>query len=278
MAQTGCNTAAKRALKRGCDIAVSALGLVILSPLLAAIAVATKLDSPGPLIYQHTRIGQGGKPFRLYKFRSMVSGGDDAGYMKYLKELIESERDGGSGRPYRKMGEDPRVTRVGRVLRRTYLDELPQLWNVLRGDMSIVGPRPHVQFEVGHYTDAQRRRLEVKPGCTGLWQVAGKAECTFSELIALDLEYIDSWSLGLDARIFLRTALAMAHGGKEVIWARLAKRVPGADAAAEAGDAEGELGVSRAGARRSQDTTAWWRAGQTAVAEDEGLAEEERTS
>ena len=245
MKNTGCNTAAKRALKRGFDIAVSALGLVVLSPLMAAIAVATKLGSTGPVIYQHTRFGQDGKPFRLYKFRSMVTGGDDTDYVKYLQELIESERaDGSTARPYRKMREDPRVTRVGSVLRRTYLDELPQLWNVLRGDMSIVGPRPHVQLEVEHYTDEQRRRLKVKPGCTGLWQVAGKADCTFNELISLDLEYIDGWSLGLDANIFVRTVIAMASGGKDVLWARVAKRMPGAAGSAAAGEAEGETPAS----------------------------------
>ena len=236
MDKTGWNTNAQRALKRALDVMLSAAGLVVLSPVLAAIAVATKLDSPGPVIYHHERIGQGGRPFRLYKFRSMVTGGDDAGYLRYLQDLIESERDlDGCGRPYRKMGADPRVTHVGRFLRRSYLDELPQLWNVLKGDMSIVGPRPHVQFEVDYYMPGQRRRLEVKPGCTGLWQVAGKADCTFGELIALDLEYIDGWSLWLDVQLFLRTAIAMARGGRAAVWARASKRAPGQeDAGAEA--------------------------------------------
>jgi len=259
MDNTSWNYTAQRTLKRAIDVVLSAAGLVVLSPVLAAIAVATKLDTRGPVIYHHERIGQGSKPFRLYKFRSMVTGGGDAGYKRYLRELIESDGDG-DGRPYRKMEEDPRVTRVGRFLRRTYLDELPQLWNVLRGDMSLVGPRPHVQFEVEHYTDEQRRRLEAKPGCTGLWQVAGKADCTFSELIALDLEYIDNWSLGLDAHIFLRTAIAMARGGKEVVWARVAKHVPGKK------NAEPDAPSPSEGA-----LVAWWREPQTAIAQSVGL-------
>ena len=218
------------ALKRAMDVTLAAGGLILLWPLMLVIALAVKRGSPGPVIYRHQRIGQGGRPFNLYKFRSMVCGGDDAGYMDYLRQLIESERDGnGPGQPYRKMEGDSRVTRVGGILRRYYLDELPQLWNVLKGDMSLVGPRPHVQFEVDHYTPEQRRRLTVKPGCTGLWQVAGKADCTFSELIALDLEYIDDWSFGLDVQVILRTVWLMLRGG-EGVWARAPKRVPGTQA------------------------------------------------
>jgi lipopolysaccharide/colanic/teichoic acid biosynthesis glycosyltransferase len=206
---------------------VAALGLIVLSPIYLLIMLAIKLDSRGPVLYRHTRIGKDGKPFSLYKFRSMVSGGDDAGYMQYLKQLIESEKKGkGQGLPYRKMNGDPRVTRVGAFLRNYYLDELPQLVNILQGEMSLVGPRPHVQFEVDHYTPEQRRRLAVKPGATGLWQVAGKADCTFTELIALDLEYIDHWSLGLDLQIAFRTLALMLRGG-EKFWARMVKRVPG---------------------------------------------------
>ena len=169
------NHRARRPLKRMMDVTLAAGGLVLLSPVLAAIAVATRLDSPGPVIFRHGRVGQDGKPFDLYKFRSMVCGGDDTGYKDYLQKLIESEYGDDGGLPYRKMEDDPRVTRVGRIIRRYYLDELPQLWNILKGDMSLVGPRPHVQFEVDHYTPEQYQRLTVKPGCTGLWQVAGKA-------------------------------------------------------------------------------------------------------
>jgi len=217
----------QRALKRTLDVVLSALGLVLLSPAMAVIALLVKLGSPGPVIFRHRRIGQGGKPFDMYKFRSMLTGGDDKEYMHYLAQLIESGR--GEGRvclPYCKMGTDSRVTRVGRVLRCLYLDELPQLWNVFKGDMSLVGPRPHVRFEVDHYLPHQRARLSAKPGCTGLWQVAGKADCAFDELIDLDLEYIDHWCLRHDLQIMLKTAALMLRGGEHV-WARRVKRVPG---------------------------------------------------
>jgi hypothetical protein len=145
--------------------------------------------------------------------------------MLYLQELIDSEQ-GGSDKalPYRKLNNDPRITRVGRFLRRYYLDELPQLWNILIGDMSLVGPRPHVQFEVDHYTPEQKRRLSAKPGATGLWQVIGKANCTFSELIALDLKYIDNWSLWLDLQLIFLTFVLLAHGGEE-FWIQMATRM-----------------------------------------------------
>jgi lipopolysaccharide/colanic/teichoic acid biosynthesis glycosyltransferase len=156
----------------------------------------------------------------------MISGGDDTSYMQYLKILIESEKDGGEeGLPYQKMSEDERVTKVGRFLRNYYLDEIPQVFNVIKGDMSLVGPRPHVQFEVENYTEEQFRRLSVKPGITGLWQVAGKADCTFSELIQLDLDYIDNWSLKLDVKILYNTLQLILQGG-EKFWARMSKHVP----------------------------------------------------
>lgn len=222
--ETWCSSG--RAVKRLFDLVVSGVLLIVLGPVIGLIAWLVKRDSQGPAIYRHERIGKDGKPFSLYKFRSMSVGGDDRGYLEYLKRLIESEQRGkGNGTPYRKMEGDGRITKVGRVLRKYYLDELPQLLNVLRGEMSLVGPRPHVAFEVGYYTAAQRRRLSVQPGLTGLWQVDGKADCSFNELIALDLEYIDRWGLGLDFQILLRTALLMGRGGEE-FWARMAKSVP----------------------------------------------------
>lgn len=214
------------ALKRALDIAVAAAGLFLLLPVYGAIALAIKLDSPGPVIYRHRRVGKDGKPFYLFKFRSMSASGDDSGYMEYLKQLIESERDNdGKALPYRKLTSDPRVTRVGKVLRTYYLDELPQIWNILLGDMSLVGPRPHVQFEVDHYTPHQRKRLRARPGATGLWQVTGKADCTFNELIELDLQYIKNWHLMLDVLIVLQTMALMLRGG-EGFWARMAKTIP----------------------------------------------------
>jgi lipopolysaccharide/colanic/teichoic acid biosynthesis glycosyltransferase len=217
----------QRGLKRVFDIIVAGSGLVLLSPLMLVLALVIALESKGSVIYKHRRIGLGGKAFDLYKFRSMVRGGDDSGYIAYLQQLIESEKHpDGKGMAYRKMNGDRRVTRVGSFLRNYYLDELPQFWNILTGDMSLVGPRPHVQFEVDHYTDEQRRRLSVKPGATGLWQVAGKADCTFTELISLDLAYIDNWNFWMDLKIIFRTFSLMLRGG-EGFWARMTKKIPG---------------------------------------------------
>ena len=220
------NHKVQRAFKRFIDIAIALAVLILTWPILAGIALAIKLDSKGPVFYRHRRIGKDGDPFHLYKFRTMVSGGDDSGYMRYLRELIESERDGSSrGLPYAKMAGDSRVTRLGQVLRCYYLDELPQLINIIKGEMSLVGPRPHVQFEVDNYTPDQWRRLSVKPGATGLCQVAGKADCTFTELIDLDLQYIESWNLWYDVKIIFMTGSIMLRGG-EKFWARMTKQVP----------------------------------------------------
>ena len=214
-------------LKRVLDIAISLSGMILILPFYGLIILAIKIDSQGGAIFRHRRIGRNGKPFDLYKFRSMDIGGDDNEYLDYLRRLIESERNGRSDKlPYRKMDSDCRVTKVGRILRCYYLDELPQLFNVLKGEMSLVGPRPHVQFEVDNYTAEQKRRLSVMPGLTGLWQVAGKADCSFNELIQLDLEYIDNWSLWLDLKILYQTVCLMFQGG-EKFWARMTKKIPG---------------------------------------------------
>jgi lipopolysaccharide/colanic/teichoic acid biosynthesis glycosyltransferase len=200
-------------LKRSIDLAGSLFGLLILTPLMIGIALAIRNDSEGPVLYRQKRIGKNGKPFDIYKFRSMVNNHDDRHYLNYLEKCIESERkSNGYGLPYRKIESDSRITRVGKILRRYHLDELPQLWNVLRGEMSLVGPRPHIQFEVDHYTKEQRRRLDVPPGMTGLWQVVGREDCTFSELLALDLEYIDHWSIGLDFQILFLTFVIIFGG------------------------------------------------------------------
>jgi lipopolysaccharide/colanic/teichoic acid biosynthesis glycosyltransferase len=223
-------------VKRLLDIIISGFLLLLLSPLFIVFALLIRLTSKGPIIFRHKRVGKDEKPFYLLKFRTMVSGGDDSQYMRYLKQLIESERDSipqlhpdtkpnGNGLPYMKMGNDPRVTPIGEFLRKYYLDELPQLWNILKGEMSLVGPRPHVQFEVDYYEPDQCRRLSVPPGATGLWQVSGKADCTFNELIALDLAYIDNWSLLFDLEILLKTIVLMLRGG-EGFWARMVKKIP----------------------------------------------------
>jgi undecaprenyl-phosphate galactose phosphotransferase len=216
----------QQSYKRIFDLTISISGLLFLWPIMAIIALLIRLDSPGPIFFRHQRIGKDGRTFDLYKFRTMVYGGDDNGYLRYLKQLIESEKDGnGSGLPYRKMNSDSRVTRVGQVLRCYYLDELPQLWNVVKGEMSMVGPRPHVKFEVDYYTPEQHRRLSVKPGLTGLWQVSGKADCTFDELIEMDLAYVDSWNFWLDLKLIFQTVSLMLKGG-ERFWARMTKYLP----------------------------------------------------
>jgi len=216
-----------RRFKRLIDLLFSISFLVFFLPFLAFLALLIRLDSPGPVFYRHKRIGKAGIPFDLIKLRTMEADSDDSDYLRYLKALIESERNGngnGNGMAYRKMSSDGRITHVGKVLRKYYLDELPQMLNVLKGEMSLVGPRPHVQFEVDYYTPEQRRRLSVPPGATGLWQVAGKGDSTFNELIELDLEYVDHWNLKLDFQILIQTIFLMLQGG-EGSWTRADKSI-----------------------------------------------------
>ncbi len=184
-------------LKRLLDVSGAAIGLVLASPLMAIMALLIRLGSPGPVVYSAARTGAKGRRFRCYKFRSMVS---DA---EHLKEDLRArnQRQG----PIFKMDDDPRITRVGRIIRRYSLDELPQLWNVLRGEMSLVGPRPHPIDEVDHYELHQFRRLDVKPGITGLWQITARGCPSFELNMHLDLTYIENWSLLLDLRILAGT-------------------------------------------------------------------------
>lgn len=194
-----------RAAKRALDIVVSAPLLVLLSPLLAAIAMAVKLGDRGPVLYRWRIVGRGGRPFTSYKFRSMVVNADE------LKPALEAANE--MSGPVFKMRDDPRITRVGRFLRRYSLDELPELWSVLRGELSLVGPRPPLQSEYARFTERQRGKLAVKPGITCLWQVSGRNEITdFDEWLRLDLEYIERWSLRLDLAILLRTIPAVVSG------------------------------------------------------------------
>jgi len=193
-------------LKRLFDFFAALIGLIVLAPLFALIAVLIRLDSPGPAVFRQERIGRHGQPFMIYKFRTMVANNSESDYLRQLALLIHGDpAAGGRKRPYRKIGYDPRITRVGRWLRLTYLDELPQLWNVLRGEMSLVGPRPHIRLEVDAYTPRQRGRLAVRPGMTGLWQLQGKHSATFDEMIEQDLAYIANWSFWLDIRLILGT-------------------------------------------------------------------------
>lgn len=184
-------------VKRVIDILGALCGLVLGLPLFILIALAIRLDSPGPIIFRQTRVGLGGKLFEMYKFRSMHVGAEEQ--QDLLQEL--NEADG----PLFKIRNDPRLTRVGQFLRRTSLDELPQLWNVLRGEMSLVGPRPPLPKEVAQYHEWHKKRLEVRPGITGLWQVSGRSLLSFDEMVLLDIHYIENWSLWLDINIMLRT-------------------------------------------------------------------------
>src|SRR6267143_4837325 len=191
-------------LKRIMDVVLSTLVLVLLCPLMLVIAIAIKLESPGRVIYRSLRVGKSGRNFVCYKFRTMVAGSER------LKENLRrlNQRRG----PFFKIADDPRVTRFGRFLRKYSLDELPQLWNVLKGDMSLVGPRPHQLDDVERYCPWHHRRLDVKPGLTGLWQVTARADPSFETCMFLDLGYIRSWSLLLDCRILMKTIPAVLAG------------------------------------------------------------------
>jgi lipopolysaccharide/colanic/teichoic acid biosynthesis glycosyltransferase len=181
-------------VNRVADVALAGLGLVLTSPLLAAAAVAIRLEDGGPVLFRQTRVGKDGEDFGLLKLRSMSVGAEHVGAGFAV--------DRG----------DSRITRVGRVLRRTSVDELPQLWNVLRGDMSVIGPRPTLRYQVDRYNDRQRRRLEVRPGLTGWAQVNGRATLSWDDRIELDVWYVEHRSATVDLKILLRTPLALFGG------------------------------------------------------------------
>ncbi len=193
-----------RLVKRLVDIAMAATGLVLCLPLFLIVALAIRLDSPGSIIFSQNRVGLNGKIFRLHKFRSMREGAENE--LEQLREM--NEADG----PLFKIHNDPRMTRVGRFLRRTSIDELPQLWNVLRGEMSMVGPRPALPNEIEQYQEWHKKRLEVRPGLTGLWQVRGRCLLSFDEGVLLDIYYIENWSLWLDFKIMLLTVPHVLFG------------------------------------------------------------------
>jgi exopolysaccharide biosynthesis polyprenyl glycosylphosphotransferase len=184
-------------VKRLMDIVIGSISLLVVSPFMAILALAIKLDSPGPMIFRQKRVGVHGQEFVVFKFRSMREGADEE-----KEQLLEFNEMNG---PLFKMREDPRTTRVGRFLRRFSLDELPQLFNVLRGEMSMVGPRPHTLLEVAQYQNWQRQVLEAPPGLTGLAQVSGRSQLSFDEQCLLDIYYIENWSPALDLKILLRT-------------------------------------------------------------------------
>ena len=180
--------------KRAFDLAVAIPATILLAPVMAGLAAWVSIDSPGPAVFRQRRAGAFGRPFTCLKFRSMVDGAE------------------GKGAGLKVTADDDRITRAGRILRRLSLDELPQLINVIRGDMSIVGPRPTVPSQIAHYDDVQRRRLLARPGLTGLAQVRGRASIPWSERIALDVEYVDDWSMGLDLRIIAETVRVVLRG------------------------------------------------------------------
>jgi exopolysaccharide biosynthesis polyprenyl glycosylphosphotransferase len=205
-------------VKRCMDIVGSAAALIVLSPVFAAIAIAIKLGSQGPVLFKQQRIGQFGKPFPFLKFRSMYVANNSDAHKAYVQSLIAGSKEQPTGQEGEKkiafkIKNDPRVTGIGRFIRRTSLDELPQFWNVLVGQMSLVGPRPPIAYEVEAYYIWHRRRvLEAKPGITGLWQVYGRSRTTFDDMVRLDLQYSEKWSPLLDIKILLQTPGAVFSG------------------------------------------------------------------
>ena len=188
------------------DVIVAIVMAVVLAPLILAIVVIIKLESRGPVLFRQERVGRGRRLFRVAKFRTMHHGAEDGVHRDHIVALIAS------GQPAAKLADDARVTRVGGFLRRTSLDELPQLWNVLRGDMSLVGPRPPIPYEVERYPAHWHERFAVKPGITGLWQVTGRSEVSLQRMIELDIEYVRKRSVWFNAWILLRTVPAVLTG------------------------------------------------------------------
>lgn len=188
--------------KRMLDIVASAVGILFLMPLLMVITLLLKLENPrGPVFFRQTRVGKDGRAFTMYKFRSMVVNAE-----QILDKLLDSNEVSGA---MFKMKDDPRITKVGKFIRKTSLDELPQLWNVLKGDMSLVGPRPSLPREVEQYTYYDKQRLTVTPGCTGYWQIGGRNSLSFAEMVELDLQYIRERSFWTDIKVILKTVKVM---------------------------------------------------------------------
>ncbi len=211
----GLYATAPQVAKRLMDLLLSAAALVALSPLLLLVGILVKLDSPGAMFFVQERVGLNGRTFRMYKFRSMRADSDPTLHKQFLEKMIQTgaghhEIDA-DGKPVYKMMNDPRITRLGQFIRKTSLDELPQLFNVLRGDMSLVGPRPPIQYEVDAYKDWHMKRLYIRPGITGLWQVSGRNRLSFDQMVQLDIAYIEQWSLWTDVKILFRTIPVVLH-------------------------------------------------------------------
>ncbi len=203
--------------KRSLDIVGAIAGLLLLAPLMLVIGIAVGVTSRGPVILKQVRLGKRGAPFNFYKFRSMHCNAEDQIHREYVARLItgdlESTNQGDATKPLYKLKDDPRVTRVGRLIRRTSMDELPQLFNVLKGDMSLVGPRPPLPYEAEKYQPWHLRRvLEAKPGLTGLWQVNGRSQTSFDDMVRMDLRYTRTCSLALDLKILIKTVKVVFQG------------------------------------------------------------------
>jgi lipopolysaccharide/colanic/teichoic acid biosynthesis glycosyltransferase len=207
LAAAACGRYLQFGCKRVLDVAVACILLLALLPLLLVIAFLVWSSSPGPILFSQERVGRNAQRFRMYKFRTMVANGHPDVHRAYYELLVRGVAEPIGGKF--KLGNDPRVTALGRILRHYSLDELPQLWNVLRGEMSLVGPRPPIPYEVELYGPREMGRLAVTPGLTGLWQVSGRSLLDFERMIALDLAYIERWSLWLDILILIRTPLVV---------------------------------------------------------------------
>jgi lipopolysaccharide/colanic/teichoic acid biosynthesis glycosyltransferase len=201
-------------VKRLLDLSLAAAALLVLSPVLAVIWLAVRLTSPGPAVFRQERLGRGQRPFTMYKFRTMCTGNSDAIHRDYVGRLLaEGAPPTGGEQGFYKLESDPRVTRLGAWLRRTSLDELPQLVNVVRGDMSLVGPRPVLAWEAELFNESVRVRFQVPQGLTGLWQVSGRSRLSMRQALDLDVEYVRRQSLGLDLAILARTIPAQLRRG-----------------------------------------------------------------
>lgn len=202
-------------LKRAVDLAFSLCVVVFGLPFYLLLAVLIKLTSEGPVLYVQDRVGKDEYPFKLYKFRTMTTGNNDNAHRDFTKNFINGNAKGQvdeNGNRLFKITSDPRVTSIGKFLRRTSLDELPQFINVLKGEMTLVGPRPPLVYELPYYQEWHKNRLTVKPGLTGLWQVSGRSTVPFDEMVKLDIHYIENWSFLLDLKIILRTIPVMLFG------------------------------------------------------------------
>lgn len=193
--------------KRLLDVSIALIMLAVLAPIMAIVALAVRLDSNGPIIFRQTRVGRNHRPFTFYKFRSMRHNADTSVHQKFVKSLIN-----GAATDSYKINSDKRVTRVGKFIRKTSLDELPQLVNIVKGDMSLVGPRPPIPYEVAEYKEWHHRRLDVLPGLTGMWQVMGRSEVSFDEMVAMDIAYVDQRSLRMDLALLAQTVPAVLTG------------------------------------------------------------------